>query len=141
MKGIVMKHHIILFTLIFSFSLFASDKTKTVTLNVDGMTCQSCDGTVEKSLKKVTGVKEAKVDLKNNTATITLAGTKTTTASLIKAVSDAGFDASEGTARSSEKKNKSKVKESDACGDDCCGDEGTSGSKQTKGKKTEGKKS
>ncbi len=136
-----MKHLVILLTIICSLYLVASDKLKTVTLNVEGMTCQSCAGTVEKSLKKINGVKEAKVDLKNNTATITLASAKTTTASLIKAVSDAGFDASEGTAATSEMKKKSKSNDDDACGDNCCGDENKTHTKPTKAKKTEVKKS
>lgn len=127
--------------IVFTVSMYGADKSKTVTLNVEGMTCQSCAGTVEKSLKKVSGVKEAKVDLKNNIATITLASTKTTTALLIKAVSDAGFEASEGTVPSSELKKNSKTKDGDACGDDCCGDESKAGAKSTKAKKTEVKKS
>ena len=131
-----MKKMIVLFTLVFAFSAFAADKVKTVTLNVSGMSCQSCAGTVEKALNKVDGVKEAKVDLKQNKATIIFASAKTSISSLIKAVSDAGFDASNGKATQ-----KSEMKKKSAEGDDCCGDECDTHAKGTKAKKTEVKKS
>lgn len=135
-----MKQMIFLFTLIFSLTLFATDKTKTVTLNVSGMTCASCVGSVEKALKGVNGVKEAKVDLKKKQATVTLAST-TTSATLIKAVSDAGFDASEGKSAQKTEMKKQMKSEGGDCGDGCCGDECDNDAKPTKAKKTEAKKS
>jgi len=136
-----MKQMIFFFTLVFSFSLFAADKAKTISLNISGMTCQSCANTVEKALKKVDGVKEAKVDLKNKKAIVLLASTKTTQENLIKAVNDAGFTAKEGTSSpKSQMKKGSKMDDKD-CNDGSCGDESSSNIKQTKTKKTETKKS
>lgn len=139
-KGDPMKKMIVLFTIVFSLSLFAADKTKMVTLNVSGMTCESCAGTVEKALKKVSGVKEVKVDLKNNKAIVTLASA-TTSATLIKAVSDAGFSANEGKAPAKKEMKKQTMSESEECGDGCCGDDCGTDAKPTKAKKTEAKKS
>ncbi|MFA6457286.1 MAG: heavy metal-associated domain-containing protein [Bacteroidota bacterium] len=116
-----MKQLLISFILIFSFTLFAADKTKTVSLNISGMTCESCAGTVEKALKKVDGVKEAKVDLKNKKAVVTFASAKTSSTVLIKAVSDAGFGASEGAATKSGMKKQSSGDEK--CDDGCCGED------------------
>jgi len=105
------------------------------------MTCQSCVSTVEKALKGVSGVSKAKVDLNNKKATVTYASGKTTSASLIKAVSDAGFDATEGKADSKTEMKKQPKTDGEECGDDCCGDEGDNHSKSIKTKKTETKKS
>jgi mercuric transport protein len=115
--------------------LFAAEKTKTVTLNISGMTCESCAGTVEKALQKVNGVKEAKVDLKNKKAVVTFASAKTSSANLIKAVSDAGFDASEGSAPKAGMKKQSSGEEN--CEDGCCGEEDAA---PAKSKKSETKK-
>ncbi|MCK9408517.1 MAG: heavy metal-associated domain-containing protein [Bacteriovoracaceae bacterium] len=135
-----MKYMFVLFAFVFSASISAADKPKMVSLNISGMTCESCASTVEKALKTVDGVKEVKVNLKKNTATITLASSKTSTAGLIQAVSNAGFDASEmkGTKSDAKKQMKS---ESGECGDDCCDDEGEAHSKPMKSKKAETKKS
>jgi len=134
-----MKRMLVAALLMMSMTLFAADKAKTVTLSVKGMTCESCANTVEKALKGVNGVKEAKVDLKNNQATVTLASTKTTAAVLIKAVSNAGFDAKEASAMKTEVKKEMKMGDGE-CEDGCCGeDEGHA--KPMKGKKAEAKKS
>ncbi len=133
-----MKQFMLILTMaaIFTLSLTAADKTKTISLNITGMTCESCVGTVQKALQKVNGVKEAKVDLKSSKATVTFAGT-TTTDVLIKAVSDAGFTASTGT---TVKKMETKKKtDGEECSGDCCDDEG--GMKMKKSKKAEMKKS
>lgn len=132
-----MKQIIFILTVVVAFSLTAADKTKTVSLNIKGMTCESCVGTVQKALKGVEGVKEAKVDLKSNTATVTLASAKTTPAVLIKAVSDAGFTATQGEGVS--KMELQKKIDGEECSGDCCDEEG--GMKMKKSKKTEMKKS
>ncbi|MEW5799274.1 MAG: heavy metal-associated domain-containing protein [Bacteroidota bacterium] len=129
-----MKQLILLFTLIFTVGVFAADKNKSVTLTVSGMTCESCANTVEKALKKVDGVKEAKVNLSEKTATVVLASSKTTTTLLIKAVTDAGFSASAGTSTSkTEMKKKNGNKEE--CGNGCCDDGSGVESKPKKGVK------
>lgn len=136
-----MKSSLILFTIIFSLSLIAGEKSKKVTLNVSGMTCESCVSTVEKSLKKVSGVEAVKVDLQQQQATVTLSeNSKTSAVMLAKAVGDAGFTASE--QKNPAKKTSSiKNKSDEGCGDGCCGDECGTDVKPAKAKKTESKKS
>ncbi len=129
-----MKKAILLFALIFSVSLYGSDKTKTVSLNISGMTCQSCANTVEKALKNVDGVKEAKVDLKNNTATVVLASATMAPTGLIKAVGDAGFEASEKTTATKKEMKKKSKSDKDECGEGCCGEDEVKPAKSTKKK-------
>lgn len=135
-----MKHCIFILTLVVSLTVIAAEKSKTITLNISGMTCQSCATTVEKALKKVDGVKEAKVNLAEKKATVVVASAKTTTASLIKAVDEAGFTASEEKATSKTEVKKKKT-EGDDCDGDCCGDECGTDGKPATSKKTESKKS
>ncbi|NGM87037.1 copper-translocating P-type ATPase [Parapusillimonas sp. SGNA-6] len=62
----------------------------TVTLSVDGMSCASCVGRVERALKAVPGVMEATVNLATQRATVYgIADAKT----LEEAIEDAGYDA------------------------------------------------
>ena len=133
-----MKKIALLLSLSFALSLFAGDKTKTVTLSISGMHCQSCANTVEKALQKVEGVSKANVALGEQKATITIAST-TSTASLIKAVSDAGFSANAGgvPAKSQmEKKSSSKHKDgSEGCCEDEC-ETPAKGTTKTKAKKS-----
>lgn len=129
--GAAMKQLILFFTLTFAVGVYAADKTKSVTLTISGMTCESCANTVEKALKKVDGVKKATVNLSEKTATVVLANTKSTTSTLIRAVSDAGFTASAGTSASKsgmEKKNGTK----EECGDGCCEEDSKTESKSKK---------
>lgn len=134
-----MKYLFVIFAVIFSTGLIAADKPKMVSLNISGMTCESCANTVEQALKNVDGVKEAKVDLKKNSATVIVTNAKTTTAVLIKAVDDAGFDATESKGTKAESKKQMKAG-SGECDGECCGDEGEMHAKPMK-KKTESKKS
>jgi Cu+-exporting ATPase len=61
------------------------------TLDIDGMTCASCVGRVEKALAKVDGVSQASVNLAAETATVTYDSTRVTTGTLTAAVSKAGY--------------------------------------------------
>ena len=136
-----MKSTLILFTVIFSLSVFAGEKSKNVTLNVSGMTCESCVSTVEKTLGKMEGVEKVKVDLQQKQATVTLSGkSKTTAVMLAKAVSDAGYTATE-QKNPVQKTSTMKSKTNDGCGEGCCGDECDTEVKPAKSKKTEAKKS
>jgi mercuric ion binding protein len=73
----------------------AGAKLLKTTINVPTMVCSSCVKTVTNALKKVEGVKTAKVDLKKKTATVTYASTKVTVDKLEKAIADAGYDAND----------------------------------------------
>ncbi|MBR9677341.1 copper-translocating P-type ATPase [Candidatus Woesearchaeota archaeon] len=61
------------------------------TVNIKGMHCASCVLNVEKSLKKVSGVKSAAVNLASEKATVEIDKT-VTHEKLAKAVKDAGYD-------------------------------------------------
>jgi mercuric ion binding protein len=64
---------------------------KTVTLDVQNMTCPVCPITVRKSLEKVDGVGMVKVDSETKTATVTYDPDKAQPEALIKATTNAGF--------------------------------------------------
>jgi mercuric ion binding protein len=63
----------------------------TVVMDVKNMSCRFCALTVKKALKKVPGVEEAKVDFEQKTATVRYDPAQTAPASLVQAVTDAGF--------------------------------------------------
>ena len=65
----------------------------TVTLAVDGMSCASCVGRVEKALLKAPGVTEASVNLATGRAEVTFAGAKADPAAVTEAVRRAGYEA------------------------------------------------
>ena len=62
-----------------------------VTLNVQGMSCQGCVGSVTRVLKAVPGVTDVTVSLKPATASVVYDGTRTSVAALKAAVEDAGY--------------------------------------------------
>ncbi|NUT79055.1 copper-translocating P-type ATPase [Pseudomonas sp. C1C7] len=62
-------------------------------LSIDGMTCASCVGRVERALNKVAGVKTVSVNLANERAHLELLG-QVDAQSLIDAVTKAGYNAS-----------------------------------------------
>ncbi len=66
--------------------------TKQLTLPVQGMTCASCVGHVERALKKVEGVTNASVNLATERATVELAPNGTDLTDLVTAVHDAGYE-------------------------------------------------
>lgn len=65
---------------------------QSVDLQVDGMTCASCVGRVERALKKVPGVQNAVVNLATERATVQLQG-GTDASRLIAAIEKAGYEA------------------------------------------------
>lgn len=79
-------------------------KSPTVSLAVSGMKCENCVAKVDKALRGVEGVKDVKVDLKNQTAQIVLASASVKSDLLIKAVKDAGFQAKVGKGSATTKK-------------------------------------
>ncbi|MEN5243096.1 copper resistance metal-translocating P1-type ATPase CueA [Pseudomonas atacamensis] len=66
---------------------------QTVELSIDGMTCASCVGRVERALNKVPGVSSVSVNLANERAHLELLG-QVDTQTLLDAVSKAGYSAS-----------------------------------------------
>lgn len=71
----------------------ASQTSGRVTLALTGMTCASCATLIEKSLSKVPGVNEARVNLAVETGTIDFDPTVVGVDELIAAVRGAGYDA------------------------------------------------
>ena len=65
--------------------------TQTLTLPVEGMTCASCVLRVEKTLKKVDGVKEASVNLATEKVTLTFDPSAVELSKLAGAVDEAGY--------------------------------------------------
>ncbi|MGR3436219.1 MAG: heavy metal translocating P-type ATPase [Shimia sp.] len=68
-----------------------SDTTQRVSLPIEGMTCASCVGRVERSLRAVPGVTEASVNLATERADVRFDGAPDR-AALVKAVEDVGYD-------------------------------------------------
>ena len=64
---------------------------KTAVLDVQNMTCSMCPITVKKTLQKVPGVTDARIDFDNKTATVTFDADKLDSAALVKATTDAGY--------------------------------------------------
>lgn len=67
--------------------------TKTVTLDVPGMTCRLCPITIKKALRKVDGVSKVAVSFEKKEAVVTFDDLKTQVNALTKATGDAGYPA------------------------------------------------
>lgn len=65
--------------------------TRTVTLDVSGMTCAACPITVKKALEKVPGVSKIEIRYEKKQAVVTFDDAKASTAALVKATTDAGY--------------------------------------------------
>jgi len=66
--------------------------TKTLQLNVHGMTCASCVNTIESHLKSLACVRNASVNLLSETATVDI-DPQANIRSILEAVEDVGFSA------------------------------------------------
>ena len=64
---------------------------QTAVLDIQNMTCELCPVTVKKSLEKVAGVSQARIDFAKKTATVTFDADKTSATALTKATTDAGY--------------------------------------------------
>lgn len=64
---------------------------KTVTLEVQNMSCSLCTVTVRKSLEKVAGVSAVKVSYEKKTATVTYDTSKSAPEALTQATTNAGY--------------------------------------------------
>jgi len=67
---------------------------ETTTLNIKGMTCMGCVGSVTRVLKAAPGVREAQVTLDPGQAKVAYDAALTNPEKLKAAVEDAGYDAS-----------------------------------------------
>ena len=66
-------------------------ESKTVTLDVPGMTCSVCPVTIRKALEKTPGVIEAKADFDSKTATVTFDPFETNVELLTQATANVGY--------------------------------------------------
>lgn len=66
-------------------------ESKTVTLDVPGMTCKFCPITIRKALEKVQGVTEVKASFETKTATVSFDPDKANVEALTKATANAGY--------------------------------------------------
>ncbi|MCW5632789.1 MAG: cation transporter [Rubrivivax sp.] len=72
----------------------AAATSQTAVLDLRNMTCGLFAVTVRKSLEKVPGVSQARVDYARKTATVTFDAGQTNAEALVKATTDAGFPSS-----------------------------------------------
>lgn len=76
-----------------SRALFLKDHNMaTLTLQVDGMTCQGCVASVTRVLMDIPGVANADVVLQKKAATVNFDSTKTNRNELKQAIEDAGYN-------------------------------------------------
>jgi mercuric ion binding protein len=87
-----MKQAILFALLLVAGSVLAAE-LRTITLDVEHMTCAACPITVRKALSHVAGVAQSTVNMESHTATVTFDPGKTTPEALAMAVSEAGFPA------------------------------------------------
>lgn len=67
-----------------------------VEVRVDGLSCPFCAYGLEKKLKKIDGIKDLKIDIKNGLVTFALKeGKSVDEKTIVKIVKDAGFTAKE----------------------------------------------
>lgn len=69
----------------------ADSAPQSVTLAVENMTCRACPITVRKSLQKVPGVTDVRVDFDRRTATVTFDPQRTSVEALQRATTNAGY--------------------------------------------------
>jgi periplasmic mercuric ion binding protein len=87
-----MINKILLLLLVFAVSSgMALAASRTVTLDVQNMTCAACPITVKKALEHVSGVQQVSVDYASKRATVQFDDTTTTVGSLTEATKVAGY--------------------------------------------------
>ena len=65
---------------------------ETITLNVKGMTCMGCVGSVKNVLEPIQGVSNVDVTLETGKVTISYDATQTNTQAFKGAIEDAGYE-------------------------------------------------
>lgn len=66
---------------------------QTITLKIEGMTCNGCVLNIEKILNAIEGVQATEVSLEKAQAQITFNANQVQVSHLIEVIEDAGFDA------------------------------------------------
>jgi mercuric ion binding protein len=84
-------HRFMPLTLIWVASAAFAGPPRTVTLQVQNMTCGTCPIVVRKALQRVAGVSSASVDFARKTATVTFDPDQVKLAALTEATTNAGF--------------------------------------------------
>lgn len=69
------------------------NKTETLTLRIEDMSCAHCVKKVSDVLKAVKGVKKAEVSLSDKSAAVTYVPAKTDRGAMVRAICAAGFKA------------------------------------------------
>lgn len=64
----------------------------TITLNVQGMSCNHCVNSIEGAVGKINGVSSVKVDLSGNKVMVSYDEAAVTEASLKETIEDQGYD-------------------------------------------------
>lgn len=80
-----------LLALVLAMPALAAERT--VTLDVDNMTCSSCPYIVKKALMRVPGVSAAEVSFEDKIATVTFDDETTSVGALTRATANAGYPA------------------------------------------------
>jgi len=65
---------------------------KTITLAIEGMTCEGCESTVKESIEKLPGIASATASYKEKTTIVAFDSTQTNTTDISKAITDAGYE-------------------------------------------------
>ncbi len=74
-------------------SVFAGP-TRTVTLDVQNMTCAACPITVKKAITRLPGIVSATVDYESKSAVVSFDPDKTSLEAITRATADAGYPSS-----------------------------------------------
>lgn len=79
----------------FLFYKYQTEKKQKITTSLDikGMTCQSCSITLTKKLKNLHGIKNVYVDLERNKADITYLPKKVSISKMIQTIENEGYKA------------------------------------------------
>lgn len=65
---------------------------KTVTLDVEGMSCTGCENTVSEAVTKIAGVSSIKASFLDSTAVVSFDPSKTSVAAIGAAITEAGYE-------------------------------------------------
>ena len=80
-------------TILAAGNAFATDAGKTITFDVEKMTCATCPIAVRKAMLRVAGVDKVEVDLEKKSAVVTFDSSMTTPAEIGQSSTDVGFPA------------------------------------------------